>query len=743
MASSSRHNNDIFLIGFRELEPISKLNQLPTLRQVLRRFHEYLKHEKNVRQSVHLVLEELMEVWGRAAIPTKNNKHCVEKLEFIHKRWLLLKKNKSRASQSQTDRENLFTVELDKVFDIAHVDALNQIRIEEDKKFLIDQRSERKMAITTLDQELAAKLERAEKRKRQAELLKQKAIESLASTSQTQKQNISSSSDESNDELDCNEVRYKLSKTKKPVGDLPTSQEIFTTHVTSALDRNKITDREAMRLIIPLAAAFGQDPASLSISRSTIRRSRKKARTEMDFHIRESFTRNYPLVVHWDGKILPDIVDNKKVDRLPVLVSGNDTEKLLGVPKLTSGTGDSIADAVLSMMENWNLSGQVRAMSFDTTAANTGVRKGACALLEAGIGRELLWLACRHHILEIMLAKIFTLCFGPSSSPEIPLFKRFREVWQNYSRESYKGLDVESDLKPHAENTVKVLAKSLATERPVRDDYFELIELTMVVLNKVPDVIHWRSPGPIHHARWMAKLLYTYKIYLFRDQSVLKLTKREEKAIFRFVKFGALIYAAAWVEAPLATEAAGNDLQLWKNLVAYESIDLDIARAARVVLERHLWYLSDELIGLALFSDKVTSVEKAAIVEGMKNEAGRRLVKANASILNNETSLGDFASKRTVNTLRMLNIKVSFLQLPIEIWRENCDYVQGKQKVHGLRVVNDTAERGVKLFEEFNRLLTKNEEEKQIILQIVEHNRKCIPTEPNKISLINALKNMN
>lgn len=302
-------------------------------------------------------------------------------------------------------------------------------------------------------------------------------------------------------------------------------------------------------------------------------------------------------------------------------------------------------------------------------------------------------------------------------------------------------LNAEPDLEPFAENTLEVLAKSLATERPVRDDYFELIELTMVVLNKVPDDIHWRSPGPILHARWMAKLLYTYKIYLFRDQKVLKLTKREEKAVFRFVKFGALIYAAAWVEAPLAAEAAGNDLQLWKNLVAYESVDLDIARAARVVLERHLWNLSDELVGLALFSDKVTSVEKATIVEGMKIDAGPRLVKGNASILRSETSLGAFASKRTLNTLCMLDIKVSFLQLPIEIWHKNCDYVQGKQRVHGLRVVNHTAERGVKLFEEFNRLLTNDEEEKQIILHIVEHNRKCIPTEPNKMSLINAIKN--
>ena len=44
-----------------------------------------------------------------------------------------------------------------------------------------------------------------------------------------------------------------------------------------------------------------------------------------------------------------------------------------------------------------------------------------------------------------------------------------------------------------------------------------------------------------------------------------------------------------------------------------------------------------------------------------------------------------------------------------------------------MRVVNDTAERGVKLFEEYNSLLTNDEEEKQFILQVVEANRKAAP----------------
>ena len=50
-----------------------------------------------------------------------------------------------------------------------------------------------------------------------------------------------------------------------------------------------------------------------------------------------------------------------------------------------------------------------------------------------------------------------------------------------------------------------------------------------------------------------------------------------------------------------------------------------------------------------------------------------------------------------------------------------------------------TAERGVKLFEDFNHLLTNNEEEKQFVLQAVEANRKSIPSQTTKKSVVDAV----
>lgn len=47
-------------------------------------------------------------------------------------------------------------------------------------------------------------------------------------------------------------------------------------------------------------------------------------------------------------------------------------------------------------------------------------------------------------------------------------------------------------------------------------------------------------------------------------------------------------------------------------------------------------------------------------------------------------------------------------------------------------MVNDSAERGVKLIQEYNKIITNNEEEKQYLLQIVEDNRKSIKSNATK-----------
>lgn len=53
------------------------------------------------------------------------------------------------------------------------------------------------------------------------------------------------------------------------------------------------------------------------------------------------------------------------------------------------------------------------------------------------LGKNLLELPCRHHIFELVLEGVFVEVMGPSSGPDVLLFKRFQQEWPNIDTAKY------------------------------------------------------------------------------------------------------------------------------------------------------------------------------------------------------------------------------------------------------------------------------------------------------------------
>lgn len=262
------------------------------------------------------------------------------------------------------------------------------------------------------------------------------------------------------------------------------------TCTAAALDRTKTSDRNAVYILSAFAIDMGTSVNELALNRSSIRRARMKLRQQTAEDIKTNFAPNVPLTVHWDGKMLPEMTGKETVDRLPILVSGYRVAKLLGIPKLPSATGESQANAIFKCLQNWKLEAKVKAMSFDTTASNTGGWRGACTLLQQKLGNDLLNLACRHHIFEILLEKVYTECMNSiSSGPDIALFKRFQEKFRSLNLVAYNTLMDDEELKlkvsPYKEDVLSFCMEHLQKEHP-RDDYRELLELSIIILGEVP-----------------------------------------------------------------------------------------------------------------------------------------------------------------------------------------------------------------------------------------------------------------
>ena len=61
-----------------------------------------------------------------------------------------------------------------------------------------------------------------------------------------------------------------------------------------------------------------------------------------------------PLLLDWDSKLLPDIAGSKEVvDRVAIVVTGDDVEQLLAVPTIGHGTGEEQCNACLHTLADW------------------------------------------------------------------------------------------------------------------------------------------------------------------------------------------------------------------------------------------------------------------------------------------------------------------------------------------------------------------------------------------------------
>lgn len=149
--------------------------------------------------------------------------------------------------------------------------------------------------------------------------------------------------------------------------------DIMTPELSSALDRSNVSSRNAAFIVMAVVKSLGHDPDRVNISHRLIHRDRNKMRKMMAIDIKKKNFAAENVILHWDGKLLPDCGGTQKVDRLPIVLSGLDYEQLLAVPKLNSGTGFNQAQAIVAELNRWDIVDKLKGMCFDTAYVNSGV----------------------------------------------------------------------------------------------------------------------------------------------------------------------------------------------------------------------------------------------------------------------------------------------------------------------------------------------------------------------------------
>ena len=259
-AASTRSKSVLYLLG--EPKTVLSTIHLSSNGEALGLFcHHHLTSGLPTCQSSACVIDEVFAVWNLARIPTCRKDHAIIKLEKLYNEWSSLKKPKTCKSESHKSNEAKFCNKMNDLFDIAHANAAELIKIPEDLEFLAAQREPgRRGYMGAIDTALAAKderraqwkkLERArlERAKTQCQVLQTKEKASTSSASCALVEEVSSS-DELESESDSSDtVEYGPSKCTPPHKRMRATKQVITPKLAAALDRTKLSDRKATFVI--------------------------------------------------------------------------------------------------------------------------------------------------------------------------------------------------------------------------------------------------------------------------------------------------------------------------------------------------------------------------------------------------------------------------------------------------------------------------------------------------------------
>ena len=139
----------------------------------------------------------------------------------------------------------------------------------------------------------------------------------------------------------------------------------------------------------------------------------------------------------------------------------------------------------------------------------------------------------------------------------------------------------------------------------------------------------------------------------------------------------------------------------------------EVPSAAVSKFRNHLWYLSVINDAISVFDAQLSFETRQNIMYGILSRQAEEInPPKKGKVLSEDISklkLGDLTTTNSLKFFECLGMNFDFLHVPVTDWKNNESYLEGRNIVSSLQVVNDHAERGVKFLSDFNRSVTIDE----------------------------------
>lgn len=365
---------------------------------------------------------------------------------------------------------------------------------------------------------------------------------------------------------------------------------------------------------------------------------------------------------------------------------------------------------------------------------------GTCVLLEDNLMKDLLRLMCRHHIYEIVLKSVYKHLFV-SVTPSNLFHPILSEMWSELKSNDFpfNGFDVDDEemvgydeeqlaVYDNFKENALIDLQNHSNHIYVRDDYKEITSSCLKFLTGIREnltksnQVQFNALQNPSNARFMASSIQALNCFLFRQHLNWDTPERERilGQLPRFCLFVALVYVRYWNRSNILFDAGINDLRFIQELEEFTKIDQSTSNVAIEAISRHLYYLSEELIVLSLFSDKISTNEKneitSRLLEMDENLPQRNLqsnhIKYSGDVdLWSHKRLADFVGKRSLYIFQLFNISVNFFRVNAIDWPQNAEYLNAKNIISSALVcVNDSTERVISMCKlKFKKQRCKND----------------------------------
>lgn len=754
---STRAREKDWLLGYGTEQSLSIGVRLPLNRLVLERLLYLRKKPNNTsvsnRDLCRLIMNEICEIWKRAGLPMKPEKKILDQLVSLHVQWDKMKKIPvaGRTNGQNAKIINSFSELLNQLCDISPSDAEEQLRNsrnmfwKEDWEFLLGQRQFPQLgSMKGVDRNSLDLLKRvAEREAKCAATASRRKEKDTAKVYCDERDCVENFSTTEEDEVEDEFIAPRHNKQRRPESimvQIPTKNLLMITG--DVADRTQLSIRSQLAITAKIVNVGGGNVEDFTLSTSSAWRQRNEQRVKVANKIKQNWEKPDFAVVHWDSKLIKDL-SGRTQERVAVLVSGspNNPPKLLGISSIENATGTAQHDAVIELLDEWNVTKQIVALVFDTTASNTGKYKGCAAVIEKTLGHQILWLACRHHIYELHIKHVAEAITGKTISPSESLFKKFQSEWDSLDQSTddlrlfdWNNEQLDQDLIDHAKDVLNWALDCLEKKTFPREDYLELTELTVVFLGgSLPrGIFKLKKPGANHHARFMAKAIYYIKIFMMSHR--FELTLNETKEVERMAFFVGLFHSQAFLTSRLACSAPRNDIKYLRLMHRFKLVDFEAGNEAVRSCFRHLWYLTEELVIFCLFDEHLSPFWRSAVAKKLLNTPRPTTFLAGKpsfpKIYFNNSScafLTEFVGPKSWLLFKLCKMEheQEWLKLPVEYWHLMNDYIHLKQFISSLEVVNDAAERGIKIISDFKDMC-RDEEQQNYLFQVIEAHRETV-----------------